>query len=180
MAIEIAKKLRQRQQQRIKAQKAPDGSAWAPRKPQPIKGTLGRVKREMFGKMCTNLYLKARGDGNEAAVEFTGKVQRIARGHQYGLKYSPQRNGHKLPYPERLLLGFTKDDSTIIEALIINSLSEHKAIACVMEKILVMRRNYLGTSSFTLKFLDQSRLVSTLSASCAVITVTLYSLSCAN
>ncbi|ENY6048843.1 phage virion morphogenesis protein, partial [Klebsiella pneumoniae] len=31
MTVDIAKKLRQRQQQRIKSQKAPDGSPFAPR-----------------------------------------------------------------------------------------------------------------------------------------------------
>ncbi|MGP3592653.1 phage virion morphogenesis protein [Vagococcus sp. WN89Y] len=122
MAVDIAKKLRQRQQQRIKAQKAPDGTAYAPRKPQPIRGKQGRVKREMFAKLRTNRYLKARGDDNEAVVEFTGKVQRIARVHQYGLKDKPARNHTAVVYSVRPLLGVEKDDINFIEERLLDSL----------------------------------------------------------
>lgn len=124
LAVDIAKKLRQRQQQRIKAQKAPDGSAYAPRKPQPVRGKQGRVKREMFAKLRTNRYLKARGDDNEAVIEFTGKVQRIARVHQYGLKDRPARNTEEIHYSERQLLGFSPDDTRFIENLMIDHLAE--------------------------------------------------------
>ncbi|CFQ52505.1 phage tail completion protein [Yersinia frederiksenii] len=86
MAVEIAKKLRQRQQQRIKSQKSPDGTPYAPRKRQPIKAKKGRIKREMFTKLRTNRFMKAKGDDSAAVVEFTSKVQRIARVHQYGLR----------------------------------------------------------------------------------------------
>lgn len=85
MTVDIAKKLRQRQQQRIKSQKAPDGSPFAPRKRQPVRAKRGRIKREMFVKLRTNRYLKASGNDSAAVVEFTGKVQRIARVHQFGL-----------------------------------------------------------------------------------------------
>ena len=45
-----------------------------------------RIKREMFVKLRTNRYMKANGNDRAAVVEFTGKVQRIARVHQLGLK----------------------------------------------------------------------------------------------
>jgi phage virion morphogenesis protein len=89
MTADIAKKLRQRQQQRIKSQKAPDGSPFAPRKRQPVRAKQGRIKREMFAKLRTNRYMKASGNDSAAVVEFTGKVQRIARVHQLGLKDKP-------------------------------------------------------------------------------------------
>ncbi|WP_145586997.1 phage virion morphogenesis protein, partial [Yersinia rochesterensis] len=115
MTVEIAKKLRQRQQQRIKSQKSPDGTPYAPRKRQPIKAKKGRIKREMFAKLRTNRFLKASGDTNEAVVEFTSKVQRIARVHQYGLKDKPGRNSTAVDYPERQLLGFSQSDINDIE-----------------------------------------------------------------
>jgi phage virion morphogenesis protein len=106
LTVEIAKKLRQQQQQRIKAQKNPDGSPYAKRKPQPLRTKKGRIKREMFAKLRTNRYLKASGNDSAAVVEFTGKVQRIARVHQFGLKDRPARNSEEVQYSKRQLLGF--------------------------------------------------------------------------
>ncbi|ELX2300607.1 TPA: phage virion morphogenesis protein [Yersinia enterocolitica] len=120
MTVEIAKKLRQRQQQRIKSQKSPDGTPYAPRKRQPIKAKKGRIKREMFSKLRTNRFMKAQGDNSAAVVEFTSKVQRIARVHQYGLKDKPGRNSTAVDYPERQLLGFSQSDINDIEALLID------------------------------------------------------------
>lgn len=123
MTVEIAKKLRQRQQQRIKSQKSPDGTPYAPRKRQPIKAKKGRIKREMFTKLRTNRFMKAKGDDNAAVVEFTSKVQRIARVHHYGLKDKPGRNSIAVEYPERKLLGFNNGDTELIEDEIIRMLS---------------------------------------------------------
>ncbi|QJT83445.1 phage virion morphogenesis protein [Kosakonia sp. MUSA4] len=124
LTIEIAKKLRQRQQQRIKAQKAPDGSPYAKRKPQPLRAKKGRIKREMFAKLRTNRYMKASSDDSAAVVEFTGKVQRIARVHQFGLKDRPARNREPVHYAARQLLGFSSDDTQFIESLVIDHLTD--------------------------------------------------------
>lgn len=86
MAAEIAKKLRTSQQQRIKRQQAPDGTPYSARKRQPVRGKKGRIKREMFAKLRTNRFMKAKGSDSAAVVDFTSKVQRMARVHQYGLK----------------------------------------------------------------------------------------------
>ncbi|MBW5837315.1 phage virion morphogenesis protein [Yersinia enterocolitica] len=123
MTVEIAKKLRQRQQQRIKSQKSPDGTPYAPRKRQPIKAKKGRIKREMFAKLRTNRFMKAKGDDNAAVVEFTSKVQRIARVHHYGLKDKPGRNSAAVEYPERPLMGFNSEDYKVIEKIITEVLS---------------------------------------------------------
>ncbi|SET28406.1 phage virion morphogenesis protein [Kosakonia radicincitans] len=122
LTVDIAKKLRQRQQQRIKAQKNPDGSPYAKRKPQPLRAKKGRIKREMFTKLRTNRYMKASGNDSAAVVEFTGKVQRIARVHQYGLKDKPARNRPDIVYPRRLLLGLNKEDIVMIEDVIFKHL----------------------------------------------------------
>ena len=123
LAGEIAKQLRTAQQQRIKQQKAPDGSPYQARKRQPLRAKKGRIKRAMFQKLRTNRYMKASGRENSAVVEFTGKVQRIARVHQYGLKDRPNEQTQDVQYAERPLLGFGQADIQLVETLIIKHLS---------------------------------------------------------
>ncbi|EOI3377310.1 phage virion morphogenesis protein [Enterobacter hormaechei] len=122
LAGEIAKELRKSQQQRIKQQKAPDGSPYQARKRQPLRAKTGRIKRAMFQKLRTSRYMKATGRENSAVVEFTGKVQRIARVHQYGLKDRPNANAKDVQYDERQLLGFSQKDLKHIELLVIDGL----------------------------------------------------------
>ncbi len=123
LAGEIAKQLRTAQQQRIKQQKAPDGSPYQARKRQPLRAKKGRIKRAMFQKLRTNRYMKASGRENGAVVEFTGKVQRIARIHQYGLKDRPNAHAQDVQYAERQLLGFSQGDEEKIKAVIISFLN---------------------------------------------------------
>ncbi|KTQ60364.1 tail protein [Enterobacter hormaechei subsp. xiangfangensis] len=123
LAGEIAKELRKSQQQRIKLQKAPDGSPYEARKRQPLRAKTGRIKRAMFQKLRTSRYMKASGRENSALVEFTGKVQRIARIHQYGLKDRPNVHARCVRYPERQLLGFSQDDKLLAHEIIFKLLS---------------------------------------------------------
>lgn len=123
MARNIAKKLRASQQQNIKRQQAPDGTPYKPRKEQPIRGKKGRVKREMFAKLRTAKYMKAQATSNEAVIEFTGRVQRMVRVHQYGLRDRPSRGGKDVRYEARPLLGVSERDLQIIENQIIDYLS---------------------------------------------------------
>ncbi|MCK7005712.1 phage virion morphogenesis protein [Enterobacter kobei] len=123
LAGKIAKELRKSQQQRIKLQKAPDGSPYQARKCQPLRAKTGRIKRAMFQKLRTSRYMKASGRENSAVVEFTGKVQRIARIHQYGLKDRPNPHSQDVQYSERQLLGLCNEDNHLVEKLILRSLS---------------------------------------------------------
>ncbi len=122
MAADIAKKVRAAQQKRIKTQKAPDGTPYEARKRQLVKAKNGRVKRRMFEKLCASRYLKAKGIDSAAVVDFTGKVQRIARVHQLGLKDRPSRNSKEVAYPARQLLGFSLEDREIIKTVILKEL----------------------------------------------------------
>lgn len=124
MAADIAKRLRTSQQRRIKQQQAPDGTPYAARKRQPVRSKKGRIKREMFSKLRTNRYMKAKATDSAAVVEFTGKVQRMAQVHQYGLKDRPNRHSRDVQYDSRPLLGFSQDDERLIEAVIIDHLSQ--------------------------------------------------------
>jgi len=124
LAGEIGKQLRTSQQQRIKQQKAPDGSPYQARKRQPLKAKQGRIKRAMFQKLRTNRYIKASGRENVAVVEFTGKVQRIARIHQYGLKDRPNPHAKEVQYPERPLLGLDREAIQLIEERLLIALKK--------------------------------------------------------
>ena len=119
LAGEIGKQLRTAQQQRIKQQKAPDGSPYQARKRQPLRAKKGRIKRAMFQKLRTSRYMKASGRENSAVVEFAGKVQRIARVHQYGLKDRPTPRSRDVQYAERHLLGISQNDKLLIERLVL-------------------------------------------------------------
>lgn len=109
----IARDLRRSQQQRIAAQKNPDGTAYAPRKPrQALRGKQGRIKRkrQMFAKLRTARYLRLQSDASSIAIGFAGRVSRLARVHQYGLRDKPGRESPDIQYQRRALLGFNDAD----------------------------------------------------------------------
>ncbi|WP_454834384.1 phage virion morphogenesis protein [Rahnella aceris] len=123
MAATIAKRLRKHQQQRIKQQVTPEGQPFTPRRPQPLRAKKGRIKREMFAKLRTAKYMKAKGTADDAVVEFTGQVQRMAKVHQYGLRDRPSVRADEVRYPVRPLLGLDGDDMKIVEGELIKLFS---------------------------------------------------------
>ena len=116
LARSLAQKLRRSQQQRVKQQRNPDGSPYAARKPRDLKGKKGRIKRQvmMFQKLPKASYMKAKGDGQSITVGFTGRVARIARVHQYGLKDRAEANAPQVRYQQREVLGFAAMDFEVI------------------------------------------------------------------
>ncbi|MBP2156209.1 phage virion morphogenesis protein [Erwinia rhapontici] len=124
MASGIARKLRASQQRNIMSQKAPDGTPFKPRKAQPLRGKKDRIKREMFAKLRTAKYMKAKATGDDAVVEFTGRVQRMVRVHHYGLRDRPVKGGQETTYEQRPLLGFNKNLITYIEEQIISAIGK--------------------------------------------------------
>ncbi|UVM13124.1 phage virion morphogenesis protein [Pseudomonas protegens] len=116
LARSIGQALRRSQQQRIIAQRNPDGSKYAPRKQRNLRGKQGRIKRQvkMFKKLRTASFLKMQGDGNAISVGFTGRVARIARVHQYGLKDRAERGAPEVKYEQREVLGFTSEEIDLI------------------------------------------------------------------
>lgn len=114
LARSIGQELRRSQQKRVMAQENPDGSKFAPRKQRNLRGKQGRVKRKlaMFKKLRTASYLKVRGDSNAVTVGFTGRIARIARVHQYGLKDRAARGAPEVLYDQREVLGFTEDEKS--------------------------------------------------------------------
>lgn len=121
----IARDLRRSQQQRIAAQKNPDGTPYAPRKPrQPLRAKAGRIKRkrQMFTKLRTARYLRLQSDASNIAIGFAGRVSRLARVHQYGLRDKPGRNSPDIQYQRRQLLGFSDAELDMIRDQLIEHL----------------------------------------------------------
>lgn len=61
--------------------------------------------------------MKASGRNDTEVVDFTGKMQRIARVHQLGLTDRPKPNSQCIQYSERQLLVFTQADKQLIGEL---------------------------------------------------------------
>lgn len=116
LARNIGQELRRSQQKRVMTQENPDGSKFAPRKQRNLRGKQGRVRRKlaMFKKMRTASYLKVRGDSNAITVGFTGRIARIARVHQFGLKDRAERGAPDVRYEKREVLGFSDVDLDLI------------------------------------------------------------------
>ncbi|WP_460115372.1 phage virion morphogenesis protein [Pseudomonas sp. H2_D02] len=116
LARSIGQALRRSQQQRIITQRNPDGSKYVPRKQRNLRGKHGRVKRkvQMFQKLRTASFLKVNGDGNSINVGFTGRVARIARVHQFGLKDRAESGAPGVTYYQREALGFSDKDVDLI------------------------------------------------------------------
>jgi phage virion morphogenesis protein len=116
LARSLGQALRRSQQQRVITQRNPDGSKYAPRKQRNLRDKQGRVKRkvQMFQKLRTASFLKVQGDGNAISVGFTGRIARIARVHQYGLKDRAERDAPDIKYEQREILGFTEADLDLI------------------------------------------------------------------
>jgi len=116
LAAELARRLRRSQQRRIATQKNPDGTAYVPRKPRDLRGKAGHIKRraEMFRKLRTARYMRAKGDAQSITLSFAGRIARIARVHQYGLKDRAAPGAPDVRYAARALLGFTEADLDLI------------------------------------------------------------------
>lgn len=123
LARNVARDLRRRQRDRIRSQENPDGTPYAPRKPQKWRAKQGGIRRRaMFSKLSTAKWLKATSRGDTAVVGFFGNVARIAKTHQYGLRDRVSRNGARIEYEQRELLGFTAADRELIRDSLIDHL----------------------------------------------------------
>lgn len=107
MMRQLAQELRRSQQQNIRLQRNPDGTAFEPRRVT-ARSKKGRIKRQMFAKLRTTKYLKTAATADSVSVQFDGKVQRIARVHHYGLREQVKYGGRIIKYPSRRLLGFNE------------------------------------------------------------------------
>lgn len=118
MMRQLAQELRRSQQQNIRLQRNPDGTAFEPRRVT-ARSKKGRIKRQMFAKLRTTKYLKTASTADSASVQFDGKVQRIARVHHYGLRDRVSRKGPEVRYAERRLLGVNDEVETLTRDILL-------------------------------------------------------------
>lgn len=123
LARKISTGMRTSQAKRIASQHNPDGSPFAPRKPQKLRTKKGSIRRTMFAKLRTSKYLKTETSPNSAVVSFAVQVQRIAQVHQFGLRDKVNRHNLEADYPARELLGITRTDVALVEELVLNHLA---------------------------------------------------------
>ncbi|END3406122.1 phage virion morphogenesis protein [Klebsiella pneumoniae] len=117
MMRDLAQQLRRSQQNNIRMQRNPDGTAYEPRRVT-ARTKQGRIRRQMFAKLRTAKYLKAVASPDSASVEFEGRVQRIARVHHYGLRDRVSRKGAEVRYAKRRLLGLNSELVALIDEVI--------------------------------------------------------------
>ncbi|WP_071335483.1 phage virion morphogenesis protein [Burkholderia contaminans] len=122
LAKGLAGELRRRHSRRIAEARNPDGSRFAPRKPQ-ARRKKGRIRRAMFAKLRTARFLKTAATADSSVLHFTRQVERIARVHQEGLRDRVERNGPVVQYPARELLGLADVDVERIADIVLDFLS---------------------------------------------------------
>jgi len=125
MLREVARDVRRIQQANITAQRAPDGTAWEPRRAT-ARTKPGRIRRKMFAKLKTTKYLKAQASADQAEIAFAPAVQKLARVHHYGLRERVNRRGTMVKYAERQLIGLNKQAIKSISDALLDWLSCHK------------------------------------------------------
>lgn len=117
LALTLARELRAAQIATMRAQTAPDGTPWEPRK-QPAQDSRGAIRRKaqrgkiraaMFTGLRKAKWLKASATANEASAGFVGRAARIARLHQFGGPDEVQPGGPIYDYPARPLIGIPDD-----------------------------------------------------------------------
>ncbi|RZJ62941.1 MAG: phage virion morphogenesis protein [Acidovorax sp.] len=112
LAIDVARDLRRENAASIRAQHGPEGEAWAPRK-NPLREQRGQLRKRnaqrLFAKLAGAKHLRAQTVGGDAVVAFTGRTERIARVHHFGLRDSVKPGGPEYDYPARPLLGISDD-----------------------------------------------------------------------
>jgi len=120
LARDIARRLGDSQKKRIAAQQNPDGSAYAPR----LRQKVGKLRRgKMFAKLCTTKFLRTTVTDSAAVVGFAGRVERIARVHQYGLRDRVRPGGPEVQYTRREVLGYTEQDEQMVGDVVIAHLA---------------------------------------------------------
>ena len=113
LAKQIGRDLRKSQGKRISEQKNPDGSSYTPRRKR-LREQKGKIKRKMFTKIKNTSNLKVLSNADSIAIGFVGRVARIARVHQEGLKDRAEKGAPDVVYPKRELLGFTEQDIKLV------------------------------------------------------------------
>jgi phage virion morphogenesis protein len=119
----IAIDVRKFNQSNITKQQAPDGTKWEARKR--IQSKPGQIKKKakmMMGlRLTRRMGVKATSDGAE--IGFSGRTAQIATVHHTGGMDYVSKDGPKIEYPMRQLLGFSPELLSLIEDRVIAHLT---------------------------------------------------------
>lgn len=105
---DIGRQLRQRNARRILRQTGPDGTPWAPRKLNAKGKIRDRAKMLQGLREARRLALKADASGME--LGYTGRNARRASVHHGGEVDAVAKDGPRIKYPARPLLGLSPED----------------------------------------------------------------------
>lgn len=122
----IARDLRASTIATMRAQQAPDGQPWEPRKNK-LRDERGQVRKraqDMFVKLRTAKHLRAQATASEAMVTIAGRAERIARVHHFGLRDRVKPGGPDYTYPARPLLGITDAQMERVRDMLLQHLSK--------------------------------------------------------
>ena len=127
LARAVARDLRASNTTTMRAQQAPDGTAWEPRQNK-LRDERGRIRKkakaqDMFVKLRAAKHLKASATASEAVVGFVGRAERIARVHHFGLRDRVKPGGPEYDYPARQLLGITDAQIERVRELLLKHLA---------------------------------------------------------
>lgn len=127
LTMTVARDLRKGNAATMRAQQAPDGAAWEPRKNK-LRDERGRVRKQakaqsMFVKLRAAKNLRAKATPTEAMVEFADRAARIARVHHFGLRDKVKPGGPDYDYPARPLLGITDAQLDRVRDLLLSHLT---------------------------------------------------------
>lgn len=114
----VLREVRRIQQANITAQRAPDGTAWEPRRAT-ARSKKGRIRRGMFAKLKTARYLKAQANVHVAEVVFVPSVQKIARVHHYGLRERTNKKIMVIKYTRCELIGINDEAKQNIKNILL-------------------------------------------------------------
>lgn len=119
LAVKIAADLRKDAQAHMRAQQAPDGTAWEKRRPPSLRDQAMQARKRrgpMMAKLRQTRYMPYQARPDSASLSFASRVLRIAQVHHFGLvdNVAP---GTQYPYPARPLLGLTDEMTERIKEL---------------------------------------------------------------
>ena len=124
----LAQHMQRSQMLRIAAQRNPDGTPYAPRRPrEQLQKRQGAIRSQaMFMNLRKARNLPRRAAADYASVAINPRVAYVARVHHYGLRDKVDRRNPRSPevrYPRRELLGINAQDMQAIEDILLQHIS---------------------------------------------------------
>jgi phage virion morphogenesis protein len=119
---DIGRELRKRNQRCIARQTAPDGTPWEPRKRTAAGKIRKRVKMLQGMREIRRLALTA--TPGDIEIGYSGRTGRLAEVHHLGEVDAVAKDGPRVKYPARELLGWAADDIAYVRERLMQAVGE--------------------------------------------------------